>query len=240
MQHSQEKRSRSIWPFVGVGCLAVVIAVLLGVCALGYFAVRTGKNMVRQFTDPEVRRQRVLEALGAEQLPEGWKPAFALSVPFVMDVAVIGDVVPGEDGKIKDFGERAFVFLSLSGGFVRGEEEKRLERFFAGQGGDLGSIRVENLDFTQREVIGISRSETHGTPVDVVAVLAQVRTEKGPEERLLAAMRIRCAGDARTRIGLWFEPPPPGIDKVSDIDLTGTNADPDRVREFLDQFRLCP
>ncbi len=239
MERSPERKPRSVWPYLGVGCLAIVLVGVIGFCTAGYFVFRTAKEISEQFTDPEVRRARVLEALGTADLPEGYDPVLAFSVPLVFDIVVIGDVVSTEDGDLEEIGDHAFVLVSLA----RADEgdRERLDRFFAGEGGDLGSLKVDVVDFSAARIIGVGRTKASGGDVEVVALDAPVRRKDGERERhLVAAMRIRCRGDARERLAFWVETPPDGAGPVEELtDLTGSVGDPERVAEFLDRFRIC-
>ncbi|GAB4374729.1 MAG: hypothetical protein Kow0062_13000 [Acidobacteriota bacterium] len=242
MQQPSGESRRSVWPYIGVGCLVVTLTLVIGVCGLAYYGMRGAKKFAEQFRDPEKRRERVIELLGAGDLPEGYEPVVAMSVPFALDMAVIGDAVPNENGKIEEFGDHAFIYLSLNGSLVRGDDAERLDRFFAGQEGgglDNDTIRIDNVDLSRGELLGTAQAETRGNPVDVVALKVQVKTRSGWEPRLLSALRIRCRGDARVRLGLWFEPLSGG-DPGPPPDLAGTNADPARIGPFLDRFALCP
>ena len=83
------ERKTSPWMWVGVGCavaLVLIVCVVVGVCYLGYrWTQRVGEEM----KDPVAREAKVKSVLGADTMPSGYYPLVGLSVPFVMDMAVL-------------------------------------------------------------------------------------------------------------------------------------------------------
>lgn len=247
----------TVWHYVGCGCAVLAALAALGVGGMIWFGYRTAQN----FTDPAVREAKVQEMLGYDELPEGYHPGFALSIPFVMDMAMIGDrPLPSGDGMqgFEDedlFEDRGFMFFAM-------------RRF-----GGPEDVRGEtDYDFDADRTIGEGEVEAGGATVRYTAKVGTMETGGEAIRSIASEMEIDC-GDGKYRFAVWFEraelaaeegaeaeaapegeatpaetaeaeaepvpdtDPIPGSEPVEDF--TGTPADEDALRAFLDHFQLC-
>jgi hypothetical protein len=89
------KKSTSPWVYVGCGCGAAVLLAMLGLAGLTWWGVQTGKEMAETMTDPKKREDKVRSVLPYDTLPEGYYPAFAMSMPMgFMEMAMLTDRDP--------------------------------------------------------------------------------------------------------------------------------------------------
>jgi hypothetical protein len=120
-EENRRKTSPCLYMVLGCG-LAVVLAVVVLIVA-GTLLARKGKKFAESMADPVARAEKVASILGAEEFPEGYYPMLGLSIPFVMDMAMLTDQEPDGSGEPQDFHERGFIYLD--------------SRAFAGQRQDL-------------------------------------------------------------------------------------------------------
>ena len=111
MDEQPVKKKTSPWVWVGVGCLALIVLIVGGVMVGGFMLVRAGKSMAAEMTDPRARAAKVHKILGAEMLPEGYHPGFALSLGPLMEVAMLTDRKPKEDGSVQGFDKHGFLYM---------------------------------------------------------------------------------------------------------------------------------
>lgn len=244
----------TVWHYVGCGC---VVLLLLGALVIGgvvWFGWRTAQDVAEGMRDPEVREARARELLGFEELPEGYHPGFALSIPWVVEMAVLGDreLPEGEEmsGDFDDddfFEDRGFMFFKL--------------RRFGGRDEMPGEAEY---DFEADRMIREGEIEAGGARVEYRAQLGTSSVAHESFPSIAAEMQIDC-DDRFHRFGAWFvrlapesddegteaagdEPPAAGTGTseaapeaapVAEPDYTGTPADEAALRAFLDHFELC-
>jgi hypothetical protein len=93
-----EAKKTSPWVYVGIGCAVLLVLGLVTVGLLGYSAFRFGKRIEAELKDPSARTAKAKAVLGAETLPDGYHPTLALSIPVLMDMAMLSDREPGRTG----------------------------------------------------------------------------------------------------------------------------------------------
>jgi hypothetical protein len=90
-----QKKPTSPWVYVGCGCGAAVLLAMLGLAGLTWWGVRTGTEMAESMTDPTKREAKVRAVRPYDSLPEGYYPAFAMSMPMgFMEMAMFTDHDP--------------------------------------------------------------------------------------------------------------------------------------------------
>ena len=104
MNAGRGQQGTSPWVFVGCGCGLAVLLIGLALGGLAYFGYQGAKQFEADMKDPAARTDRVLEILGAEDLPEGYHAVMGMSVPLVMDIAILSDREPGPEGEMDDLG----------------------------------------------------------------------------------------------------------------------------------------
>lgn len=262
----ERKPSRS---YLGCGCAAVMLLGLAGFTGLTWVGFRAGKQMEAGFRDPEARVRQVREILPYEQLPPGYQPFGAISIPFIMNTVILSDRAPEtqlEEGS-PDVGDRGFFYTSF---LAFGSREEGLKRFVQGGQGDgskstidTGSVKFEVDDRPIRTgsfsagggqvqfgvYRGTAQTVTPGSQAD-----ARRREPAGPaaeaprastslkENRaaLVALLQIECPQDDRARMGIWFTPDPAPGQPAEGAAFASSPADPQAIERFAGHFQFCP
>jgi hypothetical protein len=226
----------SPWVYVGVGCGVIVLLGVLAVVGLGVFGYRKAKQMEAEMKDPAARDAKARAVLGGE-VPPGYYPIFSLSLPFLMDMTLLGDHPPVEKGGPDQRLTQGFVYIkSLSSG----QQEDELKRYFDAKTDDAEVLRRGNIHVNAEETI---RRGVLEVPGQTTLYLAQRGSfaMKGNEgsKGLTTLIFIDCPQDAKQRLGIWFGPDPAPEEAVEKVDWTGSVADEAAMREFIGHFHLC-
>ncbi|MGH9319288.1 MAG: hypothetical protein ACRD21_18235 [Vicinamibacteria bacterium] len=78
-----ESKGIPAWAWVGCGCVGALGAVPLLVVAVGVWGVQKASQLAEDMADPDERAENALEVLGANEIPQGYYPLVAFSVPFL-------------------------------------------------------------------------------------------------------------------------------------------------------------
>ncbi|HEV2855424.1 MAG TPA: hypothetical protein VHC97_21710 [Thermoanaerobaculia bacterium] len=237
-----QKKPTSPWVYVGCGCGALVLLAMMGLAGLTWWGYRTGKEYADTLTDPQKRTAKVRSVLPYDSLPEGYHPAFAISMPMgFMDMAMFTDRDPGTGEKAeKDqgFDERGFLYMSMRQ--VR-DNKAKMERYLRGETPrpeDSGWAQTD-VRFNAKENVRRGTVTVNGTRVLYSANRGEVsRQGKADKDGLVTMVMPQCP-DSRMRFAMWFGPDPAPEKPVAEADFTGTNADPAAIEEFLGHFKLC-
>ncbi|MDX1645023.1 MAG: hypothetical protein R3244_11760 [Thermoanaerobaculia bacterium] len=240
-------KDRSNLYYLGVGCLIVGILLATGLAVFVFFAYRWSQGVEEAMKDPEVRRQRVLEILVADELPDGYHAMVGLTVPYFLDIAILTNEDPHEQEELPDLGERGLIYVAFRD---LGRDRQELERFFAGELSDPEVLERHNIDLDLRERIhrGVVEHPIGAIPwVSHRGEIHAVQTG-GRHRGLTTLFSVDCGGDY-DRVGIWFGPDVASGDGSRDtVDgppsaaarWVGTVADADAVGDFLSHFRFCP
>lgn len=257
------ERTTSPWIYIGLGCLLAVVLAVGSCLALGWFGMQKAREMGEEMTDPVQRKQKVLATLGAEELPPGYHPVMAFSMPLgVMEMVMLGDEPPktDEEGRSvpSELGDRGFIYVSHR---TFGDEKEKLRAYLKGESrdpGPLDNLDIDaGLDYTEvlrrgRIEVGevgylyaAQRGDLRGTPAQRGALGGAGASAEG----LGTTFMVECPGDdSRLRVGLWFAPVPEsagfpeGETEEVELDseaLKGTPVDEEALRELVGYFDLC-
>jgi len=229
--------SRSPWFYVLSGCAVLVVVVGVVLVGLAVWGVRTAKEFKADLEDPVRREQRVLETLGAERLPDGWKPVMWFSVPMVFKMAMLtaGEPVVTSEENDVEVGDRMFFFIETIGD--RADEARR--RFE--EGDDIAVLlRDANLNYDIERELDRGTLDVPGGTMLWVAGIAEADLQGTASGKGLGAVGlIDCEADRRSRFVVWVEPIPEG-DLDDPAVREATPADPRHLASFLSYFSLCP
>jgi hypothetical protein len=236
----------SPWLYIGIGCLIVVLIGVLGVGACSIFVWRTGSSIMEVQENPESRAAAVREVLGADELPEGYHPAFVLApsvagfAPFKIAVLTDRPVGPSEDPEM--IRQRGLLYFETPR--LGADDERRFERFFGGEENvnlfDNANLQIDNQPVRLRggEPIAVGTVELPG------GTELRYRSERGAmglgnqaQGLLTTAVWFRCPGRSAMQVAAWYGPDP--APDAAGAELEGTVADPARIRDFFAHFDLC-
>jgi len=251
-QRNSEPRKTSPWVYVAIGCGVAVVLAGIAVVVLGVFSYHKLKDFEAELKDPEARAAKVAEVLGAEELPTGYEPALALSIPFFMDMAILSDrpfpegEEPGHRGEMWE--ERGFLYFKM---LSSARQRRELDDFFEGRIDDTDFLRQSSINLQRGEVIARGELTAGEASMRWVAQRGSVATGRGRsrEDGLTTTVLIECPSDDRLRLGMWFGPgPPESLEATGEgargegaggLDFTGTVADEAALTDFLGYFRFC-
>lgn len=240
---------RKIGLGIAAGCAVIVglLAVSAGAC--GVWLWREGQRIQAEMSDPEVRQDKVLEVLRTDAIPEGYYPMAAMSVPFVMEMAVLSDREPDAEGEAEGFDERGFIYVQMLG---VGQDEQQLRDFFEGRTDDEGVLADNGINIDIDEILDRGVFDLEDARVMYVAQRGSVAVRGNRGRGLTGLALIDCPDDERRRVALWFGPDPDAAGSEAGEDgqsaeagapaqasLVGTPADPEALRAFLANFRYC-
>ena len=150
------------WVYIAVGCGGAILLALVALGVVGYLGYRWVEDVKETHEDPASREAKVLEILGADSIPEGYYGAAGVSIPFVMQLAVLSDREPRENGRTGGFDERGFIYIEM----IRlGGQQDELEAFFRGEVDDPEILRENNIRIDVEEIVG--RGSIEGETFDL-------------------------------------------------------------------------
>jgi hypothetical protein len=233
-----EKKATSPWVYVGIGCVVLLFLGVVAVAAIGYGAFRWGKQVEKDLKDPATRTAKVKAVLGADTLPEGYHPMIGLSIPLLMDMAMLSDREPGPDGQAHGPGQRGFIYVRV---LSADSNEKELRDYFDGKTNDDSVLRRNkvNIHVRDQEVIRRGVVETNGYPVMYLAQRGDLQMNETRSQGVHSLLLVDCPQDERMRMGIWFGPDPDAQAPVATADFQGTPADVNALTAFLGHFHLC-
>jgi len=231
--------SKTVFAYIGIGCIVIVglMAIAAGACVVWVYS--EGQRFEAEARDPQARSARVLSVLGADTLPDGYYPMIAISIPFVMETALLTDEEPRNDGQEANFGDRGFIYLKM---LRFGQNEEELRDYFEGRTDNADVLSDNGINIRIDEVIRRGTMEQAGAELMYVVQRGRVsmgRRGRNRDDGLASMALIECPDDSRLRIGIWFVPDPDPEADAETLDLTGTPGDPAAMAEFYGHFNLC-
>lgn len=233
------EKSIPAWVWVGCGCVGALAAIALVVVGLGFLGFQKAREIGEAMADPEERRREALELLGAEELPPGYHAVLAMSVPYLMEIAVLSNAPPDADAPFEVAGTRGFIFMSMTS---FGQQDDELTAFFEGRTDRIAPMYRDQLNVDLEERVANGELSRESDRILWVSHRGRVRPEGGGRGRsgLVTLVRVDCdGGGGRRRIGVWFGPDPtegatPGAEA-----LGATVADPAELEAFMEPLRPC-
>jgi hypothetical protein len=229
-------KKTSPWVWVGIGCALVLVVAVISVVSLGFYGAKKLKQVSEEMKDPRAREAKVQKVLGCERIPAGYYGVVALSVPFVLDLAILSDKAPEPDGEVRGLGSRGFIYLKV---LTAGRDQQELKDFFEGKTNDAGVLRRNNIRVNSRETIRRGTLQMGDERLLYLAQRGELNVHGGQRQGLTSLILIECPGDRRQRMGIWFGPDPSPDTPVAEADFSGTPADESTLREFMSHFHVC-
>ncbi len=231
---STEKKT-SPWVYVGIGCGVVVGLIVIAVVVVGYVGYRFARQVSTELNDPVAREAKVKTVLGADTIPDGYYPAMGLSIPFLMDMAILSDREGLPSGG-RPFDLRGFIYVNMRSA---SKQQTELKDFFEGNADEPSMLRQQSIRLRHGEVVG--RGEIHDKQRRILYVAQRGRVEMrdAEVEGLTAMLLIECPSDGRARLGIWFGPDPDPSAPVKTANFKGSPADESAIRDFTRQFDFC-
>jgi hypothetical protein len=153
-----------------------------------------------------------------------------MSIPLIMDIAVLSDQEPDSEGHSRDMGERTFIYMNF---MSQGKDQRELQEYFEGKRDDAEALRRANVHVSSKEVLKRGAFDQPGYKVLYIAQRGEVSMHGKHREGLTTTMLLQCPRDSRMRMGIWLGPDPGGQE------LAGTNADEAAMKGFLGHFKPC-
>lgn len=228
-------KKTSPWVYVGIGCGVALLLAVLAVAGVVVLAVRKGKQIEAEMKDPAAREAKVREVLGGD-VPSGYHPVFSMSIPFLMDMAMLGDHPPDEKGGPNKQMDRGFMYINS---IAMGGKQDELKKYFEGTIDDPEALRRANIQIDVKETIRRGSVDIHGQETLYLAQRGTFAVNQTRSQGLTTLILVDCPQDARQRLGFWFGPDPAPETAVESVDWSGSVADEAAMREFLGHFNLC-
>jgi len=232
-----EERKTPVWVWIGLGCLipVVLVAVLIG--AAGFWGYKTVKQVTS--ATPEERAERAMKILGCEKIPEGYYPAFSITVPFLAEFTMLGDKAPEfKGGKGDAVKERGFFYVNS----IKGNDDgKNLKDYVEGKA-EANEITSQGGLQVGHDLELIRRGQFPFGPgtLRYAANRGSVTAEGKHVKGLVTIFFVECPADTRVRMGAWFGPDPRPGEPAASADFSGSQADEKEIQAFLSHFSLCP
>lgn len=241
MEPGAPKKETSPWVYIGCGCAALVILAMAAIAGMTWISYREAKKLEKSWSDPAAAESRTRGVLAYDELPEGYFPLGSFSLPFVMDMALIGDNPPRPGAKPKDrgndrFKERGFIYIKLR---RFGNSGREMRDYLEGKGKQPEWMKG-NTEVDTSEVLKRGEVEANGQRILFSANRGEVSQGGRSVDGIATIMLIDCPRKDRIHFGIWFGPDPEPEAPADRVDLTGTNADPEEIRKFAAHFRFCP
>ena len=237
------RNKTSPWMYIGCGCGVLVFLGLAAVGSLAFFGYKKGKDIEQTFKDPVKRAAKTRETLHYDEPPAGYYPVGAFSIPFVMDIAILSDreqpagADQGDDG---GFEERGFIYMVLHDWMGKRQE---LQDYMEGKGKRPDWMKKSDVNLETQEVISRGKLEIDGRPVYYATSRGEVQRRHSRQRHrakgLVTLLSVDCPEDNRLRLGIWFGPDPDPGKPADTLDLSGTTADPEAIKEFAGHFHFC-
>jgi hypothetical protein len=237
------RRKTSPWVYVGCGCAVLLAIAAAGVLFIAKKLVDEGHKMERGMRDPREREQRTRAVLGYSELPSGYYPAGAFSVPFLLDMAFLGDRQAPEaignrgPGARPDLSDHGFIFMRMRVGKLP-ESAAQRRRMLFGAGGRPAWEQGSGFSISSQESLGDGELDAGGAHVAYRTTRGKVHMNNEHHQALTAILLIECP-DRQVRFGFWMIRDPAPDQPASALDKNGTPADPRAIETFLGHFHLC-
>jgi hypothetical protein len=228
----------SPWVWIGCGCLLALFLIVAVIGGMIFMGVSWVRNVEETMSDPVKRTERVREILDTDELPEGYNAIAAMSVPLFADVAILGTNEPDAEGRVREMGDRGFIYMRMK--LAMGQKEQELRDFLEGKTDKAPDIVLKsNIRMDTEDVVKRGTMELEDSTVVYSAYRGDIDVEHKTGRGLASMAMIQCPDDHRIRLCIWFGPDPSQGGSLEEADLSGTPADEAALADFLSHFAFC-
>jgi len=228
-------KKTSPWMYVGIGCGLALLILVVAVVGVGFVGYRYARQVGEELKDPVAREAKVKTVLGADTIPSGYHPLLGLSIPFVMEMAILSDREGLESGG-RPFDHRGFIYMNMRGAT---KQQNELRDFFEGRTTESSMLKQQSIRVRAGDIIGRGEISDKGRRILYVAERGGVEMRNVETEGVTTLLLIECPGDTRARLGIWFGPDPDPTTPVKTANFKGSPADLSEIRSFVSNFDFC-
>ncbi len=238
MSETEPREASSPWKWVLLGCgLALFLGVGL-VVALGYGTYRWGKSVEATMKDPVAREAEVRKVLGSANLPQGYYAVAAISIPFIMDMAVLTDQPPKPNGQPGAMGERGLIFMRI---ITLGKQGQDVEDYFEGRSQDSEALRRSGIHIDTSELLkrGVLEAKGSNPRLRFLVQRGSIQQRGKRSQGLITIVFPACPSNRKRTMVIWTGPDPSPGGALDPALLPGTVADEEAIAGMMGQFKLC-
>ena len=150
---------------LGCGCGVLIGLVLLGFAGMTWMSYKAGDEFRTALRDPRARAEKTRAVLPYRDLPPGYHPWGSMSVPLLLQTAMLGSREPTlQDSETGDqepeIGERGFIYVNTrTPVFGSGDAQDALTRQ---ESGSSSTLKTANIEVRTSEVLREGKVEVGG------------------------------------------------------------------------------
>lgn len=233
-------KKRSPWLYVGIGCGALLLLSIVAVVVAVTFMFKKGEEYAADLSNPITRTAMVKKTLGANTLPDGYFAVMSLSVPAIMDMAVLSSRSPDAPTVGPKEEVRVFVYMFLK--MSSASDQQKLRQYVEGKSDDTSVLARNGVHVGQGEIIGrgiVPLSD--GRRVLYVTQRGELsaQNQKSTDHGLNSVLFLECPGQTQLRMAFWMGADPDPEAPLESLDLEGTPVDPEAIRTFMSPLNPC-
>lgn len=233
-------KKRSPWLYVGIGCGALLLLGIIAVVAGVLFFVKKGEEYAADLSNPITRNAMVKKTLGADAFPPGYFAVMSLSVPAIMDMAVLSTRSPDAPANAPQEEVRVFVYMFLK--VSSAADQQKLREYLEGKSDDTSVLARNGVHIGKGEILGRGAVPlSDGRRILYVTQRGELsaQNQKGAEHGLNAVLFLECPGQKNLRMGIWMAPDPDPTAPLESLDTHGTPVDPEAIGTFMSPLNPC-
>jgi hypothetical protein len=231
------KPPRSPVFYIALGCGLMVLLMVLGVAGACGGCLLLGRSVGKGFVDDTQKAENVKKFLG--KAPQGYYPVIAVSVPMMMDQAILIDAP-----LVADAGPPVFTKAIQYWRIIENENSKQMREYFDGKTDNTEVFPRNMVPVDVKDVIGKGVVKTgDGATVKYVATRGHISADfdRGSNPlRYNTLMGIECPGaDGSVRVMIWSEKDPHPDKPAEEVDPKGTVLEESAIGSLVQQITPC-
>lgn len=231
------KPPRSPAFYIALGCGLMMLLMVLGIAGTCGGCLLLGRSVGKGFVDDTQKAENVKKFLG--QAPEGYYPVIAVSIPMVMDQAILIDAPIVPDAGVPNF-TKVFQYWRI----IENENSKQMRDYFDGKTENAEVFPRNMVPVDVKDVIGKGVVKTgDGATVKYIASRGHISADfdrGGNPMRLNTLLEIECsATDGSVRVAIWSEKDPHPDKPAEEVDPKGTVLDEAAITALMAQIKPC-